>query len=135
MPDRRKLRWTGDRRGGPPVTATTDFLAADIFDRCGRVVPAPSDALQSTLATILADGRHLAEGRHRRTVTASVAHHHRDTVRAINEGKSAFVAKSDVRWKRRNFATHFGHGPDDRLRPLAHVKPSHHLYNFTISWP
>ena len=44
------------------VTATTDFLAADTLDKCGRAGPAPSDALHSTLATMTP----LAEGRHRR---------------------------------------------------------------------
>ncbi len=33
-----------------PATATTDFLARDILDRCGRAVPAPWGALHSTLA-------------------------------------------------------------------------------------
>jgi hypothetical protein len=35
-----------------PVTATTDFLAPDTLNRCGRAVPAPSDALHRTLRPI-----------------------------------------------------------------------------------
>jgi hypothetical protein len=35
--------WTLSRT--PPVTATTDFLAPDILNRCGRAVPAPPSSL------------------------------------------------------------------------------------------
>jgi hypothetical protein len=34
-----------------PVTATTDFLAPDIVNRCGSAVPALSESLHSTLAS------------------------------------------------------------------------------------
>ena len=39
------------RRVASPVTATTDFLAPDILNRCGRAVPAPPDELHSTSPT------------------------------------------------------------------------------------
>jgi len=32
------------------ATATTDFLAPDILNRCGRAVPAPSEKLQESAA-------------------------------------------------------------------------------------
>jgi hypothetical protein len=46
------------------ATATTDFLAPDIFNRCGRAFPAGTHALRRTRAPI-------AEGRHRSMVPAS----------------------------------------------------------------
>ncbi len=41
----------GQRRVASPVTATTDFLAPDILNKCGRAVPPEGHALGSTLAT------------------------------------------------------------------------------------
>ncbi len=41
-----------DRRVASPATATTDFLAPDILNKCGRAVPAVPSALCSTLATM-----------------------------------------------------------------------------------
>ena len=38
------------RHVASPVTATTDFLAPDILNECGRAVPAPSAERHSTLA-------------------------------------------------------------------------------------
>ena len=35
----------GQRRVASPVTATTNFLAADILNKCGRALPAPSEKL------------------------------------------------------------------------------------------
>jgi hypothetical protein len=46
------------------VTATADFLAPDVLDKCGRAVPAPSDFLHSTLVPLRAyfgDRREMAE--------------------------------------------------------------------------
>jgi hypothetical protein len=40
------------RRHRLGVTATTDFLAPDVLDRCDRAVPAPSDTLHSTCGSI-----------------------------------------------------------------------------------
>jgi hypothetical protein len=46
-------RYRGTRRNvASPVTATTDFLAPDILNRCGRAVPPVPSALHSTLATV-----------------------------------------------------------------------------------
>jgi hypothetical protein len=44
------------RRVASPVTATTDFLAPDILNKCGRTVPALHPPLHSTFAS-LAPGR------------------------------------------------------------------------------
>ena len=51
----------GQRHVAAPVTATTDFLAPDVFNGSGRAVPAPSDTLHSTLLTMFP----IVEARHR----------------------------------------------------------------------
>jgi hypothetical protein len=63
----------GQRGVASPATATTDFLAPDIFNKSGLAVPAP--IIGSTLATIFAEGCHPS------TVPASAraARHHRRT--------------------------------------------------------
>ena len=60
----------------------------------GRAVPVGIHAIRRTLPTTL--GRVDIEGRRLGTVTASrrASRHHRDTVQAINDGKSAFEAKA-----------------------------------------
>jgi hypothetical protein len=78
-----------------PVTATTDFLAPDILNKCGRAFPALWGPLHSTLASVAeADGPRQPSRASRR---------HRDTVRAINDGVSAFGAKADIPPQGRNF--------------------------------
>ena len=48
-----------------------------------------------------------------RRASPRLSRHHRDTVRAINDGVSAFGAKADVRWSPRNFRS-----PSGRIRWL-----------------
>jgi hypothetical protein len=57
------------RRVASLVTTTTNFLAPDILDKCGRAVPAPSEALHSTLRPIAAGWR----DRHPSTLSARTA--------------------------------------------------------------
>jgi hypothetical protein len=51
----------GQRRVASPATATTDLLALDFLNKCGRAFPPLWGALHSTLLTIFP----IAEGRHR----------------------------------------------------------------------
>src|SRR5882672_2377751 len=47
-----KTKEMSHRVHGAAATATMDFLAPDILDKCGRAVPAPDRPIGSTLADI-----------------------------------------------------------------------------------
>jgi hypothetical protein len=63
---------------------------------CDALPPVLPSGRRATLLSGALDGRH-----HHRERTSR---RHRDRVRAINDGVSAFGAKADVRWSPRNFA-------------------------------
>jgi hypothetical protein len=88
------------RRAASPVTATTDFLAPDILNKCGRAVPAPSDALQRTLTTDCGGSPSLDGYRQRSRITSSPRH----GVSHQRWGCPLLGPKQDVRWSPRNFA-------------------------------
>src|SRR6476646_80245 len=64
---RGRLIWNAGRRVASPVTATTDFLAPNMLNKCGGAVPAHPFALHSTLG----GAHHRLEGS--QTVSASVS--------------------------------------------------------------